>query len=370
MSVTKDPIKKTWTVQVWYKDFAGKRKHTTKRGFATKKEAEKYERNFLSAEHPAKLTVGQLVKEYLKDWEVKLSTGIVRQTTYVSKKRVIKRFIVAYFENTDAYSLSTANVNEWINNLTKTSSLTNPKSERLCSGTIKMAKQALSQIFEYGKQNFGLTSNPVDGANNIPHYSNDKRSMWTIEQFIQFHNALAGNHMQIVYDIIFASGLRIGEVLALTPNDIAPYYLNVSKTVVYTVGRGTEINPPKTKSSARKVEIPRGLYYDIVRYMENIPNLKPTDRLFPWCAHSLRVLLMLTEEKLKLPHTSLHILRHLYASTVYNECKDLTVVSKQLGHKNIDITSKIYTHFIEGNDRAVVDNLESVLTIKEQKKQN
>jgi len=367
MSVSKDSKTKTWTVQLWYKDFAGKRKHTTKRGFATKKEAEKYEHNFLSSDHPEKLTVGQLIKAYLEDWDIKLKTGAIRQTTHEIKERSLRLYVTPYFKDTDAASLTTANIDVWIKELTENPPLTKSKQKRLSSGTIKLAKQALSHAFDFGKKNFGLPKNPVDDSNKIPYYSNDKRTMWTREQFLVFHNALADKDLQIMFDTIFASGLRIGEVLALTPNDIQPYTITVVKTIVQVKKQGTGINPPKTKSSERVVAIPHGLYFALVDYMNTIHNLKPTDRIFPCTASNARHLLKDIEKKLNLPHTSPHLLRHLYASTIYSECKDLTVLAKQLGHKNVDITAQVYTHFIEGNDRTVVDNLESVLTLKKPK---
>lgn len=70
------------------------------------------------------------------------------------------------------------------------------------------------------------------------------------------------------------------------------------------------------------------------------------------------------EKKLGLPHTSPHMLRHLYASTIYAETKDLTIIASQLGHASTDVTAKIYVDLIKGNDRKAVDNLENILTIK------
>lgn len=48
MSVTKDPERGTWTMYCRYKDWQGNTKEKRKRGFRTKKEAQKYENEFLA----------------------------------------------------------------------------------------------------------------------------------------------------------------------------------------------------------------------------------------------------------------------------------------------------------------------------------
>lgn len=364
MSVTKDLKTKTWTAQIWYKDFTGKRRHTTKRGFATKREAEKYEREFLCFDRPAEMTIGEITTKFEHKMDMQITSGELQDTTVERKKTAIKNYILPYFKDTQASKITTDNINDWINALITEHKPA--KKNRLSSGTIKNAKQILSQMFEYGIRNCGLKENPVTYSNKISFYSEDSRVMWTTEQFVRFHNTIEAIRPDIsmALDIVFASGLRIGEVLALTPNDITPYKISVVKTVIIKPHKVVLVHDPKTKSSTRDVQIPRALFFRIFEYIGQIDDITGTDRIFSVTDKMCRHWIKKIEEQLGLPHTSPHMLRHLYASTLYSKTKDLTIIASQLGHASIDVTAQVYVGLIKGNDRNAIDKLEDILTIK------
>ena len=50
MKAQKDKKTGKWLIQFRYTDWQGVRRKTTKRGFATKREAEEYVRNFLASQ--------------------------------------------------------------------------------------------------------------------------------------------------------------------------------------------------------------------------------------------------------------------------------------------------------------------------------
>lgn len=367
MSVHKDLQTKTWYVQAWYKDFAGRRKHTTKRGFATKKDAERWEREFISGDHPENITVGELAKKFFVDVAARVTAGSLRATTAYHKEESYNNMVKQYFEKTNAREITTRDINEWLVTLvTKHETHFKDKTRRLSSGTIKNGKQVLSQIFDFGIANYGLTNNPVNNASDLSFTTHDTRVMWTKEQFILFRNTLFDKPaVCMLFDIIFASGLRMSEVLGLTPADIEPYHLVIVKGAVRLPKHGTIINPPKTRSSERHVEIPRSLYFAIRDFIKTIPDIKDTDRIFPFTASYAGQVMRNAEKEQKLPHTSPHMLRHLYASMIYAGSQgDLNIVAKQLGHSSIDVSAKMYVELLHGRNREAVDRMEKLFTIK------
>lgn len=52
-----------------------------------------------------------------------------------------------------------------------------------------------------------------------------------------------------------------------------------------------------------------------------------------------------------------HQLRHTYATMLYDAGVDIKSAQKFLGHSNIQVTLKIYTHLSEGKEQAAVDTL-------------
>lgn len=360
MSISKDLKTKTWTVQVWYKDFTGKRKHTTKKGFTTKKEAEKWERSFKSQEHPEILTMETLIDSYREHLEVLVKLGNIRETTYTRKVNYIKLYISPYFNSIQADKVKTDNINKWLSTVV----LHTDKYERLSSSTVNSAKGILSQIFDYGKKKYGLTNNPTKDAESLKLYSNNRRAeMWTAEQFTLLYNSLQQEDLKMLFLTIYLAGLRIGEALALTAADITEEGIVVNKAIPYIKGTKDKVTQPKTRTSNRTVKIPENLYKLLLEYINNIMYLKPTDRIFQIERTRATSAFRNHMIKLGLPKASIHTLRHSYASLLYNACKDISVVTSQLGHSSSKVTLGIYTHMVAEEDKKAVQKLNFVLEL-------
>lgn len=73
MSVSEDPVRGTYYVQYWYKDWTGKRCKKIKRDFKTKKTANAREVDFLSQmEATSDMTFNAFYDLYRKDMDKKL----------------------------------------------------------------------------------------------------------------------------------------------------------------------------------------------------------------------------------------------------------------------------------------------------------
>lgn len=360
MAVYKDSTTKTWYVQLWYKDFTGKRKHTTKSGFARKQDAEKWERDFKSTDHPERMSMKALITKFKDFSSSRVVLRKIRQTTYDTKMAMIDYYILPYFNDVDIMHVTTANINDWLTALAQRKT---KRGDRLSSGTINIVKNVLSQIFEYGNTNRYCTVNPVKQSESVGEYTTDKRAKsWSLEEFNKFYASLVRDDEKVAVLIMFLAGLRVGEVCALTPGDITPKTITVVKTKVNQYGP-TVINPPKTKSSKRTVIIPEDLYNAIKAYIASIPKIKRTDKIFNFTASNLNAKIRSRCKTLNLPKISSHTLRHSYASLLYALCKDLTVVSHQLGHANAKITAEIYAHMTLGEDEKAAEKLNNLVNL-------
>ena len=87
MSVTKDGDTGRWMSQIRVTDWTGKTIHKKKRGFATKKEALQWERDFISQSTGSLgMTFGDFIALYVKDMEhevlPKSWTKVMRQSHF------------------------------------------------------------------------------------------------------------------------------------------------------------------------------------------------------------------------------------------------------------------------------------------------
>lgn len=157
------------------------------------------------------------------------------------------------------------------------------------------------------------------------------------------------NYIGIV--ICLYTGIRLGELLALTWNDIDfnSGIMNITKTAYRIKENGIPrivVDKPKTKNSSRIIPLPKQL-------IEILKKIKKQ-------SNSLYVLstrnggMVGTREyqktyqrilaKLDIPYKNFHSLRHTFATRAVEMGMDVKTLSEILGHKNPMITLQRYTH--------------------------
>lgn len=173
--------------------------------------------------------------------------------------------------------------------------------------------------------------------------------------------------------ILLNTGLRCGEMLALTWNDIDfdNNLMYVNQSVMANVKiRDDEGKPVKrmnklssTKTSNGKRIIP--LNQQCIFYLNQLKAERNTLGISTdyvaysntgtrITARNLQRSFDLILAKADLPHYNLHILRHSFGSKLIRSGVDVTVVSKLLGHSNITITYNKYIHVIQAQQNRAI----------------
>lgn len=356
MSVSKDEKTGKWLCSIWYRDWQGERKHTTKRGFERKKDAEQYERDFLSKKQRQNPTMQAVIEEYIVEMESLVKLGQIKPSTKQTKLTIINNAIIPYFAKLKVENVAPADVNKWLSHISTHSVV----KEQLSSGYLNAARSVLSQLFKFSAQNYLTENNPVERTKRIKKYSTDKRAkLWTLEQYQQFYATIKKQSYRVLFNIIFWGGLRISEALALSPADIQPFFINVSKSLIKLNTGETFISTPKNLSSIRRVEIPKYLYNQISDFIAGQYGLSQSDLIFDGLSSAtVRSYLDYNTTKLGLPKISPHILRHSYASLLYASSKNILIVANQLGHADTNTTLKVYAHMLPDANRDAIDALE------------
>lgn len=212
---------------------------------------------------------------------------------------------------------------------------------------------------------------------------NNKQKSFSAEQQELFVNAIKGHKMEVLFLTALYTGMRQGELLALTWDDINlnEMYIDINKNVVKTAyvdinGKGSyryTVQTPKTLSSIRKVFIPSLLIEPLqslkiiqkARY-KKLGDLYKLELNLVFCnskgyyldAGNVRRQFKEVAKKIGAPDVSFHSMRHAYASRLFeNDVQDKTV-QKLLGHSNISTTLNIYTHVQEDILKRAVNTFE------------
>lgn len=360
MPAYKEKDGSVWYCQFWYTDWTGKRRHSSKRGFARKKDAEDYERSFKSRVQSEVISMPTLIAAYKEHLDNLCALGSLKISTADNYKINIDRYITGYFADVkNITTITPDHVNKWL--ATITMSQFSPD-KKLHASTLRNIRSRLRQIMEYAQNNYGLQNNPVDRGERIKRdgRKNKRAKMWTLAQYQIFRDSLPRYSIKVFFDTLFFAGLRIGEACAITPADIVPYKIIISRNYIpKNKLHNAHISTPKTYSSRREVQIPHFLYRELQDYISQIYGLADDDLLFNFNPQGARDIMTSKIQALGLPYASPHTLRHSYASLLLNVTKDITVVAKQIGHSNPKTTWAVYSHMVPGQDREAVDKLES-----------
>jgi integrase len=165
--------------------------------------------------------------------------------------------------------------------------------------------------------------------------------------------------------LLARTGMRGGEALTLQVDDVdfARQGIWVRRTWGSRVSaRGAgRINQPKG-GAERLVDMSQQLHDVLKAYVSQLagPWIFPSTRSAPM--HP-RVFLNRWQELVELtglPYKTRHALRHTYATMLLQGGASPVYVKEQLGHSSIRVTGDTYAHFIPGENRSTVDQLDTI----------
>ena len=353
MPAYKDKKRGTWYANFYYTDWTGERKHKCKRGFKREKDAKQYEQDFLDKlKTNSDIPFSTLVEKYLEDCSLKL-----KETTFEGKKNVIDNKILPFFENVKICDITPLAINEWQNTLLSYKA-ENGKGYR--PTTLKTINNQMSAIMNYAVKYYGLAGNPCKAAGAIGKSRADEMQIWTKDEYDKAICLEKKPYYKIAFDILFYSGIREGELLALTPADILPdMSINIDKTFVVINGE-RKVTPPKTPRSVRNVSIPEFLYAEIEEYISMLYGIQPDERIFTYTKGGLTTEFKRLTKKAGLPEIRIHDLRHSHASMLINMGINLLDISRRLGHESYKTTSDTYGHIYKGQDSNIAAQIHSL----------
>ena len=331
----------TWRARFYYIDHTGKRRETQKRGFKKKSEAQEYEREFLrKAQYNVDMTFESLVVLYFED----LSTRL-KENTLETKKYLMELKIAPFFNKLKLSEITPNTIRAWQRKILQ---YTNEKTGKKYSQTyIKTMNNQLVAIFNYAVRFYNLKENPCHKAGSIGKKNADEMNIWSIEEFKKFISSekLINPIAKTGFQILFWTGLRIGELLALTREDIdlEKKTLRVNKSYQRLKGRDI-ITTPKTPRSNRIIEISDNLANVLENYFEKLYDLKKKDRIFPCTKYLFEHEIKRIAKAENMESIRLHDLRHSHASLLIHLGVNPVLISKRLGHEKVETTLNTYSH--------------------------
>jgi integrase len=357
---------KAWAVLVERGSAAdGTRRRLYKGGYRTKSEAKQAEVAFKSQLMAGTYVDRSSIKvsDYFDSWL--LQQHGLKPTTLAGYRSHVVNHVVPRLGEVRLQELSPAMLNAFYSDL-----ISNGRVKRggegtpLSRTTVRLIHAVLRRALQDAVRSGLLVRNPADAATKPKRDASSSGSMrtWTASQVSTFLALSKDDRLHAVWVVFATTGARRGEVLGLHWDDVDldRGVASIRRTLVVVDRRAIE-GTPKTGHGRlislagptvdalrrwRVRQLAERLQWGetwqdlgLVFTREDGTSLHPdsiTDDFKKLCARS------------ELPRVRLHDLRHSWATLALEAGVPLKVVSENLGHSSIRITSDVYSHVNPG----------------------
>ena len=346
---------RSWMAKFRYKTWNGETRWVTKRGFPTRREAVQWEEDYkLKMSGSINMLLRDFVQVYRED-----KTPRLKESTLVTKENIIDTKLLPYLGEMRLCDITSADILQWQNEIMRQ---INPQTKKPFSRSyLKTIHNQLSAILNHAVRFYGLPANPARSVGNMGSEKGIEMKFWTNEEYQKFVEGIMDEPMAYYcFEVLYWSGIREGELLALTPADIdlKKKTISVTKTFQHINGKDL-VTDPKTSKSRRMVKIPDFLCEELRDYMRMQYELRPEDRLFPVTKNYLHRKMALGCQRQGMKKIRIHDLRHSHVSLLISQGYSAVAIADRMGHESIDITYR-YAHLFPSAQEQMADTLDQL----------
>lgn len=317
---------------------------------------------------PAKETLASYLSTWLRDY----GEQHLKPTTLESYRTLVNFHIAPALGAVPLADLTAAQVQTWqADMLRKTTPTGAPISPRRVAYARAVLRSALHEAVRLGM----IQQNPVDRVR-APRQSPKEIKAFTLPQVRTLMEAARGHRLEAMLSVAWQTGLRLGELLALTWADVdfEGRTLHVRRNLVDVDGK-LVTQEPKTARGRRTLPLSGALVAELrghrKRQVEERLRAGETwqDNGLVFCKQSGKPLpprdaqevFYRLRDKAEVPRYNFHTLRHTYATLALQAGIGLPEIAANLGHVSPAFTAKTYAHVLPEMQRTAADKFAAFL---------
>ena len=188
---------------------------------------------------------------------------------------------------------------------------------------------------------------------------NREMLFWTKEEYLKFADAMMDKPLSYyAFEMLYWTGIREGELLALTPADFdfEKRTVTINKSFQHLNGRDI-ITSPKTEKSNRIIQLPKFLCDEMQDYLKMLYDVGLEDRMFPVTKSYLHREMDRGSKQAGVKRIRIHDIRHSHVSLLIDMGFSATAIADRVGHESIDITYN-YAHLFPSKQAEMADKLD------------
>lgn len=346
---------------------------------------------------PSAKTVSELLEEYMSIYGV----NTWAMSTYEARRSLIFNYINPLIGDLQLDEVTPRTMDKYYQSLltvkTKICNNRKPSNKYLTAHTVREVHKLLRNAFNQAVKWELMSRNPVLNAT-LPKEQHKQRDIWTADILFKALEVCDDDNLSLALNLAFSCSLRMGEMLGLTWDcvDISEESITAGRAYIFVNKELQRVNrnaleqlnekdvlfkfppafasthtalvlkEPKTKTSVRKVFLPKTVAEMLVKHREEIENFKElfgdeyTDFNLVFassCGRPIegqvinRALKKLISDN-NLPPVVFHSFRH---SSITYKLKlnggDMKSVQGDSGHAQVKMVADVYSHIIDDDRR-------------------
>lgn len=378
MAIYKDENKtkdgRQYYFKVYKKDFEGNNKQYKSKRYKKKEDAEEAERLFLmNRDNPLHKNFALVSNDYFNNLKTRR-----KESTYYSYKKDYDNHIFDFFKSKYIDNININDIKNWKDYIEK---------KNLSIGCMNKIYNVLKCIFDYAMKNYGITLNVVsicgrfEKTKDAVIQDSEKIRYITYDQFKQFISVIDESMFNVFFTFLYFTGMRKGEVQALTWNDIDFQNSQIIVNKTLTIKTSDLYKITNTKNSQnRRIKMSSSLKETLIKYKNEVS--KYTDFNENWFVFGNSRFLPETTiarkknlyfKKAELNPITIHEFRHSHVSLLINEyintsktknmkidtAKFFLMMSNRMGH-TVEVMQRTYMHLFPTIQDEIVDLLDNL----------
>ncbi|NBJ45800.1 site-specific integrase [Enterococcus faecalis] len=342
---------------------------------STKKEAQQIESKYLRLYHENKLTTNSdlTLKDIYEIYEEKYTQNL-KPSYKQTQERIFKNYIEPYFKNTQIKLIKKQQIYDFQQFLLTSK----PKrKETLSNKTINMIIIHLQKLFNVAMKEGLSYENPCNQIDKLK-VQKKEINFWTLDEFTTFISHIDKNKpfLKVFYQFAFFTGMRAGEMIALTWSDIDFYNQTVRINKSAKLINGNYVTTtPKTESSNRYITINTKITSMLKKWQEIQPKLLidnfqniDSDKLLVFQYnekhpssdyYSKQIKKIIAKNDFNLKPIRLHDFRHSHVALLIHNNEKNTTIKERLGHSSITTTIDTYGHLYPNSQKSMSDKFDN-----------
>lgn len=291
---------------------------------------------------------------YFEDMKKRL-----KDNTWHTKEHILRTKLIPFFGKRKMCDIQPKDVIAWQNEMLEGSTKTGKPYSPVY---LKTLHNQLSAVFNYAVKFYGLPSNPAAKAGNMGKAKNREMLFWTQEEYKQFAEVMMDKPVSFyAFEMLYWCGIRLGELLALTPEDFdfQNRKLRINKSYQRIKGQDV-ITEPKTKKSNRTIEMPDFLCEEMQDYLRMLYDQKSDERIFTISKSYLHHEMDRGVKETGLKRIRIHDLRHSHVSLLIELGFSAVAIADRVGHESIEITYR-YAHLFPSKQAEMANKLSELM---------